>query len=125
MGFSSWDIEKLTQDYRQRKQYQHIPPQIEISKDFDLCNPLLAQDRKNIAHLTYYSDTDFLITLEKELPPVFSRQVASKLTGGLVSVKTLSNLDSLDRGPSRKVKIGAKVGYERANFIQWLRGRMR
>jgi hypothetical protein len=67
----------------------------------------------------------FFDAIEKELPPVFSRQVASQKIGGLIAVKTLSNLDSLDKGPSVKVRIGSKVGYERSNFIAWLKEKMR
>ncbi len=66
---------------------------------------------------------EFFRILEKELPAIFSRQTASKGIGGLISAKTLSNLDSLGQGPERKIKIGTKVGYEKESFLKWLRGR--
>ena len=35
----------------------------------------------------------FFEKLENELPPVFTRNEVSKLTGGLIKPKTLSNLE--------------------------------
>lgn len=67
---------------------------------------------------------EFLQSIKKNLPPVFTRQIASKVIGGLMSPKTLSNLDALGQGPPVKVKLGSKVGYERDSFVQWLRCRM-
>lgn len=66
----------------------------------------------------------FFKTIEETLPPIFTRQTASKVLGGLISSKTLSNLDSKGKGPRKKIKIGSKVGYERADFMQWLKQRM-
>lgn len=66
----------------------------------------------------------FFKAIERELPPVFTRKIASCTIGGLMSPKTLSNLDALGQGPN-KVQIGSRVGYERESFIQWLRGRLR
>lgn len=71
------------------------------------------------------NDEVFFDRLRDELPPVFTREFASQKTGNLFSSKTLSNLDSLGTGPSVKVKIGKKVGYERDSFIRWLRGKMK
>lgn len=62
--------------------------------------------------------------LERTLPPVFSRQVASDMLGGLISAKTLSNLDALGEGPGGKIKFGQKTGYRRDLFISWLKSRM-
>lgn len=61
--------------------------------------------------------------LEKVLPAVFSRQEICKILGGIFKPKTLSNLDSKGLGPSTKVKIGKKVGYEKDTFLHWLRQR--
>lgn len=68
---------------------------------------------------------NFFDAIEKELPPVFSREIASKTIGGLISAKTLSNEDSLGTGPAGKVKIGCKVGYTREAFMTWLRGKVK
>ena len=62
--------------------------------------------------------------LERTLPPVFSRQVASDMLGGLISAKTLSNLDALGEGPRGKVKFVQKTRYKRDMFISWLKSRM-
>ena len=67
----------------------------------------------------------FYQAIEQALPPVFSRKVASQAIGGLLSVKTMANLDAERLGPSVKVKIGSRVGYERDSFMTWLKGRIR
>lgn len=67
--------------------------------------------------------SQFFRAIENELPPVFTRQTASQAIGGLMSPKTLSNLDALNQGPP-KVHLGAKVGYERESFMKWLKGRL-
>ena len=46
----------------------------------------------------------FFEKLENELPPVFTRNEVSKLTGGLIKPKTLSNLDALSKGPTIKIR---------------------
>ncbi len=66
---------------------------------------------------------DFFIAIEQALPPVFSRKKAAEVLGGLISAKTLSNLDALRVGPPR-IRNGSKVGYDRASFMLWLRGRI-
>lgn len=67
----------------------------------------------------------FFNAIEQELPPVFTRQTASKAIGGLIFVKTFSNLDRLCQGPPVKVQMGSRVGYERVTFMQWLKTRIR
>jgi predicted DNA-binding transcriptional regulator AlpA len=67
-------------------------------------------------------NTDTYLELEHSLPPILARTEIPKLTGGLISVGHLANLDSLGRGP-RKITLGRKVGYLRSDFIEWLRSR--
>lgn len=67
---------------------------------------------------------NFFDAIEKELPPVFSREIASQTIGGLISAKTMSNEDSLGKGPLEKVRIGSKVGYTRESFMAWLRNKL-
>lgn len=67
----------------------------------------------------------FFRAIEQELPPVVSRVEASRITGGLISVKTLSNEDALRRGPSERVRAGSKVGYTRAAFMAYLRSKIK
>lgn len=66
-----------------------------------------------------------LEVIEKQLPPVFDRHTASKILGGILSPKTLSNSDATGTGPSIKVKIGKKIAYERDSFIEWLKTKIR
>ena len=72
-----------------------------------------------------FGDEIFLDQLRKELPPVFTREFASEKIGRIFSAKSMSNADALGIGPSVKVRIGKKVGYERDSFLQWLRGKMK
>lgn len=72
-----------------------------------------------------FGDDVFFDQLRKELPPVFTREFASEKIGRIFSAKSMSNADALGIGPSVKVRIGKKIGYERDSFIQWLRGKMK
>lgn len=72
-----------------------------------------------------FEDKIFFDQLRKELPPVFTREFASEKIGRIFSAKSMSNADTLGIGPSVKVRIGKKVGYERDSFIQWLRGKIK
>lgn len=83
------------------------------NKNFQYTNNIFNQNEKQ-----------FFRAIKEELPPVFTRQVASKAIGGLMSPKTLSNLDSLGDGPPVKIKLGSKVGYERESFVEWLKGKL-
>lgn len=67
----------------------------------------------------------FFNAIAKELPPVFTRQTASKTIGNLMSPKTFSNLDALGQGPPVRVHLGSRIGYERESFIEWLKTRTR
>lgn len=68
---------------------------------------------------------DFFRGLEEALPPVFTRKTASKMTGGLFTPRTLSNLDSAGKGPASKVRVGKNILYEKHDFIDWLQTSMR
>lgn len=61
--------------------------------------------------------------LRENLTPTFPRSKVTLLTGGLISSRTLANLDSLGLGPTVRVRIGKIIGYERENFIAWLKAR--
>ena len=67
----------------------------------------------------------FFEQLEKNLPPVFSREEAARQMGGLIRAKTLSNLDATGEGPRVKIRIRKKVCYERRSFLQWLKQHVR
>lgn len=66
------------------------------------------------------SKETFFAKLSDALPPVFSREEAARHLGGILKAKTLANIDFLGEGPSVKVRIGKKVGYEKNTFIEWL-----
>lgn len=68
---------------------------------------------------------EFFRTIERALPPVVSRVEAARITGGLISAKTLSNEDSLRKGPHEKIRLGSKVGYTREAFMAYLRRKLR
>jgi len=56
--------------------------------------------------------------------PVVARSEISTFTGGLLSSRSLANLDSLKKGPGGKVRLGRNVGYEKAALIKWLSARL-
>lgn len=59
---------------------------------------------------------DFL----EKLPPLVPRDKVYELTGGLISRKTLANLDSLGQGPKKRLCFGKKVCYPKEIFVEWL-----
>ena len=63
-----------------------------------------------------------LFSIESKLPPVIARDHVPKLLGGVISAKTLANLDSEGRGPKR-ARVGRKVVYITADLLQWLETR--
>ncbi len=67
---------------------------------------------------------EFFKAIEKALPPVVSRAEASRITGGLISAKTLSNEDALKKGPRERVRVGAKIGYTKAALMAYLRNKL-
>ena len=54
-----------------------------------------------------------------KLPPLISRDHVEKLLGGVISSKTLANLDSLGEGPKR-MRVGRKVVYKTEHLLEWL-----
>lgn len=64
-----------------------------------------------------------LIELAKELPPLIARTEVGRLTGGLISPRTMANLDSKRLGP-RRLRLGRRVAYTRAAFIEFLADRL-
>ena len=60
-----------------------------------------------------------LENLKDSLPPIISRDRIEALLGGVISSKTLANLDSLGLGPKR-MRIGRKVAYLTEDLLAWL-----
>ena len=57
--------------------------------------------------------------LIRTLPPMISRDQVEKYLGGVISSKTLANLDSEGKGP-RRMRIGRKVAYFTEDLLEWL-----
>ncbi len=71
-------------------------------------------------------DTKFLLDeLRTTLPPVLYRTNPRfrELTG--LHPRTMANLDSLGRGPAKRVLLGKTVGYPREALLVWLAERLR
>ena len=64
-----------------------------------------------------------LSDLIPKLPPVISRDHVEKLLGGIISSKTLANLDSIGKGPKR-MRVGRKVAYLTEDLLDWLKQRI-
>jgi len=60
--------------------------------------------------------------MAKKLPPIISRDHVGELLGGVISAKTMANLDSLGEGPKR-MRIGGKVAYLTEDLLEWLDNR--
>jgi len=65
-------------------------------------------------------DENDLIILADRLPVVMARTEAPRLLGGIISVKSLANHDSLGTGPEGRFKIGNKVCYPTKSLLAWL-----
>jgi len=63
-----------------------------------------------------------LDNLRANLPPIISRDHVSELLGGVISSKTLANLDSEGKGPKR-MRIGRKVAYLTEDLLEWMAAR--
>ena len=62
-------------------------------------------------------------SLRSELPPIFTRRTASRMTGGYIAKGTLANLDSRGEGPGGVLAKNAVI-YEREAFLGWLEQRI-
>ena len=61
--------------------------------------------------------------LSKTAPEILTRQKIYELTGGLISAKTLANLDSEGNGILPRLRIGGKVAYPKAAVVNFLKKR--
>jgi hypothetical protein len=57
---------------------------------------------------------------ERWAAPGFARSEVGKVTGGMISGKTLANLHSMGEGPPM-MKVRGKAFYPMADFVPWLR----
>jgi len=67
---------------------------------------------------------DIVNCVKGGLPPIFPRSSVGELTGGIIHPKTLANLDSAGKGPSKRWRVGQRVFYERDSFIEWFASRV-
>lgn len=51
---------------------------------------------------------------------IIARKQIGTFTGGMMSPRTLANLDCLGVGPAGVVKIGNTVGYSKRSLLEWL-----
>jgi len=54
---------------------------------------------------------------------IVARTQIGEFTGGLLTPKTMANLDSQKKGPARQVRCGRKVGYLVSDLMDWIAGR--
>lgn len=65
-------------------------------------------------------EQDFSRALLDSLPPLVARERVEELTGGLVSSKTLSNMDGRGLGPEEAYRVGRKIAYKRESLVEWM-----
>ncbi|MCK5682028.1 hypothetical protein KAI46_14580 [bacterium] len=65
--------------------------------------------------------SEFIEEFRRKAPgPVISRPTLAIMSGGLKCVGHIANRDSLNTGPSGRVKMGRRVGYETVAAGIWL-----
>ena len=70
-----------------------------------------------------YNEPDFS-EMAKRWPSTYvARDRVDEFTGGILHPRTLSNLDAKKIGPPEKIRIGRKIAYPVAQFIEWLESR--
>ena len=52
-----------------------------------------------------------------------AREKIGEFTGGIISPKTIANLDATGEGPNGRITVGRKVAYPVASLITWLESR--
>jgi hypothetical protein len=54
---------------------------------------------------------------------IIARTEIKVFTGGLITPGYIANLDSRGEGPLGRIRSGRKTGYQKRQFVQWLRER--
>lgn len=54
---------------------------------------------------------------------IVARDEIGTFTGGVISPKSLANMDSVGTGPEGAFRIGRKIAYPVGNVISWLESR--
>ena len=55
--------------------------------------------------------------------PFIAREEVERFTGGAISKKYLSNLDSAGKGIPQRLRVGRKVLYRVTDLVSWLESR--
>lgn len=62
---------------------------------------------------------EFLEALQSELPPFIARKDIERFLGGIVTTKTMSNMDAQGDGPEVAYAVGRNVVYRREDLLAW------
>ena len=80
----------------------------------------MRHDRDDVVH----PSATLLQGLRDKLPPVFTRKTVCECMGGMLTPKTLANIDASGEGPTIRFTFGNRIGYEKENFMEWIQNRL-
>lgn len=66
---------------------------------------------------------NFELLKEKWPSAIVARQEVKQFSGGVLSSKSMANLDSKKQGPPGSFRIGRKICYPVDSLIEWMEGR--
>lgn len=66
---------------------------------------------------------EFFEALAAELPPYIARREVGRFLGGMLTGKTLANMDAAGKGPAVAYSVGRMVVYRREALLEWLQER--
>lgn len=52
-----------------------------------------------------------------------AREKIGEFTGGIISPKTIANLDATGEGPEGRITVGRKVAYHCDSLVKWIESR--
>lgn len=73
--------------------------------------------------MTVKNEINFSKMAERWPSEIIARNEVGKFTGGLISGRTMANLDSKNEGIEDRFYMGNKTGYFVKSFINWLEKR--
>lgn len=79
-----------------------------------------AMSRKRLTPYQEGEGKAFIEALLPHLPPAISREAVEYFLGGMVAPKTLSNADSLGKGPAVAWLVGGKTVYATRALLEWV-----
>jgi hypothetical protein len=81
--------------------------------------------KKEMADKAKAKREQILASIERELPPVVFRNWHKWRDILPMAPRTVANDDALGKGPANKVYVGRNAGYPRAEFLDYLKKRIR